>query len=82
VNRMVATTSTAAPEPRIHNLIALEMVEFDPSEIGAARRCGLLSDFADLGSRQEGRLRKLHRSLDSASSALHGQPFCPGTDAP
>ncbi|HEY0002377.1 MAG TPA: hypothetical protein VGB74_18140, partial [Actinoplanes sp.] len=70
-NQAYTGRANGTPAALIDNAIAAEVAQFDYSDAGDARRCGLRDRFATLMPAE-----RLDLSLDMATVQLYGEPFC------
>ena len=79
-NASLAESASRDPESLVNNRIAIEIVDFDRTDLGNGRRCQLLDDFSDVfHDRQYDRDVQLEGVLDWISERRYHVPFCDDT---
>ncbi|BCJ42474.1 hypothetical protein GCM10010168_07840 [Actinoplanes ianthinogenes] len=84
-NRDYRASAAAEKPPFVHDRVAQEIVDFDRSAAGDARRCALRDQFRSAlpRDRRTGyppEMRRFDQAVDTATRRLAGRPFC--TEAP
>ncbi len=75
--RNLASATSRNPEAIINNRLATEVIDFDLSELGNERRCGLLADFSAVyRDRALERDKQLANALNQVSQQRYGHAFC------
>ena len=81
-NKAVRDASSGGSYPYLHNRIAQEIADFDPTPAGDARRCVLRELFIKSslanhhGVADQPELERIDMSLNRATRQLDGRPFC------
>ena len=76
-NANLAESRASNAEAVINTRIAFEVIDFDMTELGNDRRCGLLADFSSFfHDRQLPRDEQLARALNQVSLQRYGVRFC------
>jgi hypothetical protein len=81
-NKAVHDGSSAGSYPYLHDRIAQEIADFDPTPAGNARRCQLRASFIKTsianhhGTEDQPELERIDVSLNRATQQLDGRRFC------
>jgi hypothetical protein len=72
-NRAYHRRSAELPSPYLHDRIAQELADFDPTPAGNTRRCALRAEFV---ASSPGNRPRIDQILDLAAGSIAHRPFC------